>query len=63
MSGVVKSDIKRGQTVLDWFCTQQEKGPHYFIAFFILVAAISLSFYHLFIAFSGSIEALSLIHI
>ncbi len=57
MSGVVKSDIKRGQTVLDSFLAQQEKGPHYYMAFLIIVGAISLSFFHLFIAFSGSIEA------
>jgi len=57
LSSVVKSQLPRSQTVLDWFLDQKEIGFHYFIALTILVAAISLSFYHLFIAFSGSIEA------
>ena len=57
MSEVVQSDLQRPQAVLDWFLEQKEKNAHYFIAFIIVIASISLSFYHMFIAFSGSVEA------
>jgi len=57
LSEVVQSDLQRPQAVLDWFLEQKEKNAHYFIAFIIVIASISLSFYHMFIAFSGSVEA------
>ena len=45
------------RTVFDWFLMQGRRGPHYIIGLLIVVLSISLSFYHLFIAYGGTVEA------
>lgn len=45
------------QSILEWVISEGRRGPHYFIGLIITILSIGLSFYHLFIAYSGAVEA------
>ncbi len=57
MPGIVESSITKPQTILEWFMKQSRITPQYVIALTIVLLSVTLSFFHLFIAFSGSVEA------
>jgi TRAP transporter 4TM/12TM fusion protein len=57
LADVLKSTVIQPKTIFDWFLSQRKLSPHYFIALLILILAVTLSFYHLFIAYSGAVEA------
>lgn len=57
MTTVTESNGTMPRTVLEWFLIQKKKGPHYIIAILIIILSVSLSFYHLFLAYSGCVEA------
>jgi len=44
-------------SVLETFLQRDAKGPHGMLAFIIAVLSVSLSLFHLFIAYSGAVEA------
>jgi len=57
LSGIVESQLKKPRTILDWFLKRKTISPQYFMALVIVILSASLCFYHLFIAFSGAVEA------
>jgi len=57
VSGKIEFQISRAQTLFEWFLSQKKLSPQYLIALLVSILSIFLCFYHLFIAFSGSIEA------
>ncbi len=57
MAGIVESSITKPQTIFEWFLNQKKITPQYVIAFVVVVLSVTLAFYHLFIAYAGSIEA------
>lgn len=57
MSGKIEFQVSRAQTLFEWFLSQKKLSPQYLIALLVSILSISLCFFHLFIAFAGSIEA------
>jgi TRAP transporter 4TM/12TM fusion protein len=53
----IQAEIPPPETVLEWFLAAGRKGPQYAIGLVIVVAALTLSFYHLFVAYAGALEA------
>ncbi|MFW6052334.1 MAG: TRAP transporter permease [Desulfosalsimonas sp.] len=53
----VTDKLRQSESIVEWFFSQKQLGAHYFLGLLIAILAVSLSLYHLFIAYAGSVEA------